>query len=198
MRYFDTVSKSGGVFFIQRFEKNKLVYNMRAENFLYDTMKNVWKFNHVLERKMVGDTEFISLTPELSRKFKFKPVDLRKDEFLKDRLTTPQLDELIEIEEIRAKERVNALQVERYNRDAIPISVIVLSMIGAIIASKKVRGGSGFHMAIGILLSVLYVLFSKFSIVFSSKGNFPPLLAAWTPNLFFIMLAFYLYRRAPK
>lgn len=198
MRYFDTVSKSGGVFFIQKFEKNKLVYNMRAENFLYDTMKNVWKFNHVLERKMVGDTEFISLTPELSRKFKFKPVDLRKDEFLKDRLTTPQLDELIEIEEIRAKERVNSLLAERYNRDAIPISVIVLSMIGAIIASKKVRGGSGFHMAVGILLSVLYVLFSRFSIVFSSKGNFPPLLAAWTPNLIFIMLAFYLYRKAPK
>lgn len=66
------------------------------------------------------------------------------------------------------------------------------------LASRKVRGGSGAHIAIGVLLSVTYILFSRFSVVFATKGSFSPLLAAWTPNLVFGLLAFYIYKTAPK
>lgn len=93
---------------------------------------------------------------------------------------------------------LNTLLVERYNRDAIPVSVLILTIIGAVLASKKVRGGSGAHLALGVVVSVMYILFSRFSIVFSSKGDFPPWLAAWTPNIIFGILAFYLYKQAPK
>ena len=41
------------------------------------------------------------------------------------------------------------------------------------------------------------VLGKKFN-VFATKGNFTPFLAAWTPNFIFGILAFYLYRKAPK
>ena len=198
MRYFDTTSKSGGVFFIQKFINNKLVYNLRAENFAWDTATKQWKMNKVLERTMEGDKEILKASVTLTKKYNFKPRDLRKDEFLKDRLTTPELNQLIQLEKLRGKEGINSLLVERYNRDAIPVSVIILSLIGAILASKKVRGGSGFHLAVGVVLSVLYILFSRFSIVFATKGNFPPLLAAWLPNILFGGLALYFYYKAPK
>ena len=90
------------------------------------------------------------------------------------------------------------LQVERYNRDAIPVSVFILTIIGAVLASRRTRGGSGLHLAMGVFISVSYILFSRFSIVFATKGNFTPFLAAWTPNFFFGVLAFYLYKKAPK
>jgi lipopolysaccharide export system permease protein len=67
-----------------------------------------------------------------------------------------------------------------------------------VMASRKVRGGSGMHLAIGVVISVLYILFSRFSLVFATKGNFTPLLAAWMPNIIFGLLAIYLYKRAPK
>ena len=130
--------------------------------------------------------------------YDFKPADLKKDSYLKDQLTTAELNEFISKERLRGSEMLNTLEVERYNRDAIPISVFILTLIGAILASKKVRGGSGFHLAIGVVISVLYILFSRFSIVFATKGNFTPLLAAWTPNIFFGILAIYLYKKAPK
>jgi lipopolysaccharide export system permease protein len=38
----------------------------------------------------------------------------------------------------------------------------------------------------------------KFSVTFSIKGNFPPMLAAWLPNIIFSVLAGWLYVRAPK
>jgi lipopolysaccharide export system permease protein len=71
-------------------------------------------------------------------------------------------------------------------------------MIGATLASRKVRGGSGAQLAIGVVLSVLYILFGRFSLVFATKGNFTPFLAAWVPNLVFGVLAFYLYKRAAR
>ena len=130
--------------------------------------------------------------------YNFQPIDLRKDDYLKDQMTTPDLNRFIQAERKRGSEMLNTLMVERYNRDAIPVSVLVLTIIGAVLASRKVRGGSGFHLAVGVIISVLYILFSRFSIVFATKGNFTPWLAAWTPNILFGALAFYLYRKAPK
>ena len=93
---------------------------------------------------------------------------------------------------------LNMLLVARYNRDAIPVSVLILTIIGAVLASRKIRGGSGLHLAIGVIISVLYILFSRFSIVFATKGSFTPFIASWTPNIIFGLLAFYLYKKAPK
>jgi lipopolysaccharide export system permease protein len=198
IRYFDTASKSGGNFFIQRFLKNQLVYNLRSDNIAWDTAVNKWKLSGVMERTLNGDSEVIRRNRSLTMEYNFKPRDLRRDEYLKDRLSTTELDDLIKLEKLRGTEGINSLLVERYNRDSIPVSVIILTLIGAILSSKKVRGGSGFHLAAGVIWSVLYILFSRFSIVFATKGSFPALLAAWTPNMIFAVLTYYFYLRASK
>jgi lipopolysaccharide export system permease protein len=61
-----------------------------------------------------------------------------------------------------------------------------------------VRGGSGLHLAIGIVIAVIFILLDRFSTVFSIKGDFPPLLAAWLPNAIFGGIAYWLYRVTPK
>ncbi len=198
IRGYDTILKSGTGFFAQRFLNNRLIYNLRAENISWDTASGKWKLANVLERNFDSLTEQVKHSPEILMNYNFKPRELRRDEYLKDQLPTPELDEFIEMERLRGSEMLNTLLVERYNRDAIPVSVIILTIIGAVLASRKIRGGSGLHLAIGVVISVLYILFSRFSIVFATKGNFTPFLAAWTPNFFFGLLAFYLYRSAPK
>ena len=154
--------------------------------------------NNVMEHFFINDKESAKHHTTLLMSYDFKPMDLRKDEYLKDRLPTPELKELIRKEEIRGSEGINSLLVERYNRDSIPVSVIILSMIGATLSSRKVRGGSGFHLAIGVVLSVLYILFGRFSLVFATKGSFTPFLAAWVPNIIFGSLAYYFYTRAAR
>jgi lipopolysaccharide export system permease protein len=198
IRGYDTVYKSGNGFFVQRFKNNKLVYNLRAEQFNWDSTRKKWKLLNAVERSLDSISETVTRTPEKLVAYNFKPRDLRKDEFLKDQLPTPELNEFIKLERLRGSESLNMLLVERYNRDAIPASVLILTIIGAVLASRKIRGGSGLHLAIGVIISVLYILFSRFSLVFATKGNFTPFLAAWTPNLIFGILAFYLYKKAPK
>ena len=198
IRGYDTVLKSGNGFFVQKFKNNKLVYNLRSEVFSWDTAARKWKLFNAVERRLDSISERITKTPELVISYNFKPRDLRKDDYLKDQLPTPELNDFIKIERLRGSEMLNALLVERYNRDAIPVSVLILTIIGAVLASRKIRGGSGLHLAIGVIISVLYILFGRFSLVFATKGNFTPFIASWTPNIIFGLLAFYLYKKAPK
>ena len=198
IRGYDTVLKVGSGFFVQRFVKNKLAYNLRAETINWDSTSKKWKLGIVVERNFDSLSERVQRSNEALMNYNFKPRELRRDDYLKDQLPTPELDEFIKMERLRGSEMLSTLLVERYNRDAIPVSVIILTLIGAVLASRKIRGGSGLHLAIGVVISVMYILFSRFSIVFATKGNFTPFLAAWTPNFFFGILAFYLNRKAPK
>jgi lipopolysaccharide export system permease protein len=195
---YDTISKTGNGFFMQKFNDNKLIYNLRASNFNWDTASKKWRLSSVSERTFNEISETVVNSVEKKMNYSFKPVDLRKDDYLKDEMSTPDLDAFIKREKIRGSEILSTLQVERYNRDAIPVSVIILTVIGTVLASRKVRGGSGAHIAIGVVLSMLYILLSRFSVVFATKGSFPPLIAAWMPNVLFGILALYLYRRAAK
>ena len=78
---------------------------------------------------------------------------MRRDEYLKDKLTTPELKEFIRMEEIRGSEGLNTFKEERYHRDATPFSIIIMTMIGAIISTRKIRGGSGLQLAIGLVMA---------------------------------------------
>lgn len=198
LRYYDTTSRKGNNFFIQTFKNNRLVYNLRAETITWDTSTNKWRLDRVLERKFNDLNEDISERPTLQITYNFKPRDLQRDEYMKDKLSSPDLNEFIQLEKIRGSEDVNTLLIEEYTRVTIPVSIVILTLIGAILASRKIRGGSGFHLAMGVVITVLYILVSRFATVFSVKGNFNPWLAAWTPNFVFGLLVVYLYKKAPK
>lgn len=195
---YDTVSRTGNNLFVQHYKNNALDYNLRAISFTWDSAQRKWKLNNVQERYVEGINEKVQLTSTKWMEYNFTPIDLRRDDYLKDQMTTPMLNEFIKKEKSRGSEMVSALLVERHNRDAIPVSVFILTIIGAVLASRKVRGGSGIHLAIGVIISVLYVLLSRLSVVFATKGNFPPFLASWTPNILFAFVAYYFYKKAPK
>ncbi|MEO6818846.1 MAG: LptF/LptG family permease [Ginsengibacter sp.] len=198
LRYYDTTSRTGNNFFIQKFNKTKLVYNLHAQTIMWDTAVNKWKLLNVVVRNIHGLRMNLTETPEMQMEFNFKPRDLQRDDYTKDKLTTPELNEYISLEQLRGSENVNALILEKENRNANPVSVLILTIIGATVSSRKIRGGSGFHLAIGVLICVLYILVGRFSAVFSLKANFNPIVAAWLPNVVFGVLAWFLYRRAAK
>lgn len=198
IRSYDTVSKSAGTFFLQRFNGNQLVYNIRADRFIWDTATKDWRLEQAVVRNIDGMYESVATDSVLHVSLNFLPEELKRDDYIKDKLTSRELDYFIEREELRGAEGLNTLKVERYRRDATPVSVLILSIIGAVVASRKIRGGSGIHLAFGIITAAVFILMDKFSTVFSTKGNFPPMLAAWLPNIIFAVIAYWLYKRAPK
>ena len=164
----------------------------------WDTAKKNWKLTNVTERRIDRMKETLRQIPSMNIDLKLKPRDLSNDEYLKDKLTTPELNEFISTEKLRGREGLEAFEVEGYRRSATPFTVLLLTMIGAIIAGRKTRGGSGLHLALGIIIASLFILSDRFSTVFSVQGDLSPLLAAWLPNTVFSLVAIYLYIRSPK
>ena len=198
IRYYDTTSHRGNNFFIQRFKNNELVYNLRAEIIEWDTLSKGWKLQNVMEQNVNQRRENIIHKTSSVMKYNFKPRDLQRDEYMKDKMPTKDLNEFINLEKLRGSEIVNTLLVEKYNRDAIPASVLVLTFIAAILASRKRKGGNGYHLLMGVIICISYILISRFAIVFAIKANFNALLAAWIPNVIFGLVGVYLYRVSPK
>lgn len=198
IKTYDSTQKSAGGFFLHRTKGNQVIYNLRADAMKWDTAKKNWRLTNAVERRIESKGEVINTYPSYNIDLNLKPNDLRYDYYLKDKLTTAHLKEIIKMEQLRGTEGLNTLKVELYRRTATPVSVFLLTIIGAIIASRKTRGGSGLHIAIGLVIAAIFILADKFSSTFSVKGNFHPLLAAWVPNLFFTIICWWLYRRAPK
>ncbi len=198
IKYYDSIMKTAGGFFLHRIKENKVIYNLRADVMKWDTAKRNWQLTNAVERKVGPKGEDVNVYPTMNINLNLQPNDLKYDYYLKDKLTTDQLKEIIKMEELRGTEGLNTLKVERYRRSATPVSVFLLTIIGAIIASRKTRGGSGLHIAIGFIIAAIFILTDKFSSTFSVKGNFHPLVAAWVPNVFFTFVCWWLFKRAPK
>jgi lipopolysaccharide export system permease protein len=198
IREYDTSTKSAQGFFLNRTKDNKLVYNLRAQTIRWDTTRKKWQLLNAAERTLNTLGEVLKLHDTLIINLQVKHEELRKDEYLKDKLTTPELAVFIKREELRGTEGLNALKVELYRRTATPAAVLLLTMIGVVIASRKTRGGSGMHLALGIVIAAMFIISDRFSTVFATKGSLPPLLAAWLPNIAFAIVAYLLYRRTPK
>jgi lipopolysaccharide export system permease protein len=198
LRNYDTANKMASNFFLQKLKGNKVYYNIRAENVRWDPIRKDWRLSSVVERTINGVKETLNKRDTMHVNLNVQPRELRRDDYLKDKLTTPELKQFIHMEEVRGSEGLNTFKVELYHRDATPFSVMIMALIGAILATRKIRGGSGLHLAVGIVIAAIFVVMDKFSLTFSTKGDFPPMLAAWLPNIIFTGIACILYVKAPK
>jgi lipopolysaccharide export system permease protein len=90
------------------------------------------------------------------------------------------------------------IEVERHARFSYPISTFILTIIGVALASRKVRGGMGMHIGIGIALCFIYLMVGRVSEQIAISGSIEPWIGVWLPNIIFAIIAIIVYRKAPK
>jgi lipopolysaccharide export system permease protein len=188
-------NNTGNRFCEEKISNDQLKQKLMADYATYDTVKKIWHLHNVVIRTNDTLTERIKKVPEMEVKYPFAPEDLNKSDAIKEALTTPQLNKYIDQEKLRGRENLNLYYIEKYRRTAQPFAAFILTIIGACIASRKIRGGSGFHLALGIAISATYIMFLQTSTTFATKASLDPLIAVWIPNFIFGGLAYYLYRR---
>ena len=66
------------------------------------------------------------------------------------------------------------------------------------IASRKIKGGIGIHLGLGILIAFTYILFMQISTNFATKSKIPAKLAVWIPNIIYGIVCIYLIKKAVK
>lgn len=199
MMSYDYQANIGYNFTAEKIQGTSLKEKLWAERASYDSTTKKWKLFTVRIRTNNGIKESLRFLQDTVCDYgTFKPADLEEDDAIKEALTTPELNRYIAREKLRGTETLNFFYVEKHRRTAQPFAGLILTIIGACIASRKIRGGSGLHLAIGICISALYIMAMQFTNTFSTKAGLNPLLAVWIPNIIFGTLALYLYRRQIK
>jgi lipopolysaccharide export system permease protein len=195
LKSYTAATNDGYQFCYEEIKKGVLIKKMWAETIKYDSLKNNWILNGIQQRTWVGEKETYTNYATLTRKFDFVPADIVEVLEQKQAMTTKELLKYIAREKHSGNPALAVYEVELHRRSGAPFSVLVLTIIGACMASFKVRGGSGLHLAIGILISGAYVIFMQFSTTFAIKGSLSPMISVWIPNVLFSGLAFYIYKK---
>lgn len=198
MENYKPTDGSGFKFSIDKFKDGKLVYKLRSEKIDWDKNKKKWRIQNYYIRELKKDRDVITKGLILDTVFPFKPDDFSFTAHLKEEMTTPELKDYIKDMYRQGLPDIEFYEVERYRRTSSAFSIYILTLIGVSVASRRVRGGLGWHLVLGIGMSALYEIIMKFSITFATNSSLPPVIAVWIPNFIFATVGVYLVLKAPK
>ncbi len=199
--YFENYTPTTGTgfkFSIDKFVEGRLVYKLRSEKIEWEKKTGHWLISNYYIRELNPNGDKITTGVTLDTVFNFKPDDITFSEHKKEMMTTPELKDYITYMYKGGQTDIEFYEVEKYRRTASSFSIYIFTLIGVSVASRKVRGGLGWHIVLGIGLCALYEVLMKFTITFSTNSSLPPLLGVWIPNVIYITLAAYLLKKAPK
>lgn len=186
-------------FTLERFDTNrKLVYKLKSQKIAWDHQVRNWIAIDWQARYFRQDDEEFRTGDSLRLPLPVEPRDFGRQKYSIRAKTNPELSRFITLEKLRGNKEVATYMVEYYRRSSIPFSAIVLVIIAFALASRKVRGGMGLHLGLGILLAFSYIMVLQFSSTLVTNAGAPASVALWMPNLLYLLIAIVLMIRAPK
>jgi lipopolysaccharide export system permease protein len=199
MERFENYNKTAYRFSLDKFEDKQLVSHLTARSATYDTTSvHKWTLKNYMIREMDGMKETITKGERLDSIIKMEPQDFLIMKGQQQTMTSPELQEYIAKQKRRGFANIKEFEIEYHQRIAMSFAAFILTAIGVSLSSRKVKGGMGLYLGIGLALSFSYILFQTVSATFAINGNTPPVLAVWIPNILYTFIAIYLYRKAPK
>ena len=195
MSRYDNKTKTGYRFSLEKFEDKLMVSRLTAQSVKYDTL-NRWVLHDYSIREFHDLREKISHGSKRDTIINLEPKDFLIANNDQDMLTIPQLRTYIDRQKSRGVANIKKFEIELHKRYAMTAAAFILTVIGMTLSSKKVKGGMGLNIGIGLLLSFSYILFTTITSTFAVSGYTSPMVAMWIPNAVYIIIAIYLYRRA--
>ncbi len=198
MESFDNQSNVGNRFSLEKFKGDDLKMKLMADRITWDSVSRKWTMENFSIRYVDSLKERMVTGIKKDTILDMKPVDFDIRDNIFSAMNYWELNDKIKKEKIRGSGIMVNLELEKYKRYTYPFSTYVLTLIGVALSSRKVRGGVGLPLGIGIFLSFVYILFLQFSTVFALKGGLPAIIAVLIPNVFFAILGVILAIKAPK
>jgi lipopolysaccharide export system permease protein len=188
----------GYKFTMEQFEENKLVYKLSADYIRWDTLAGNWEVENYFIRKIEDLNEVVESGLKKQIHFNLNPQEFNRRIDNVETMNMFELDKFIAEERYKGSENVVYYEIEKHKRIAMPFATFILTIIGVSIASRKVRGGIGLHIGIGLLIAFSYIMFQQIAITFATNAGLSAMIAMWIPNFLYLVLGLYLLRIAPK
>lgn len=197
MARYDNTTRSGYHFSLVEFDGKTMKSRLTAENIRYDSA-GLWTCSTWKIRKFDGNHETLTQGGKLDTLLNIEPRDFLISKNDEQTLTSPQLKEYIDRQKSRGVANIKSFEVEYEKRFAMTAAAFILTIIGLSLSSRKVRGGMGVNIGIGLLLSFSYILFMTVTSSFAVSGYTSARIAMWIPNVIYSIIAILLYRKASR
>ena len=197
MSRYDNNTKTGYRFSLEKFEGKILKSRLTAQTVTYDSAYH-WIIKDYMIRNFNGMREELTRGSRLDSIITIEPSDFLISRYDSELMTTSALKTYIDRQKKRGVANIKDFEIEYEKRFAMTAASFILTVIGMSLSSRKVKGGMGVNIGIGLLLCFSYILFSTVSSTFAVSGATSPRVAVWLPNIVYSIIAVYLYRKAPK
>ncbi|NBB89356.1 MAG: LptF/LptG family permease [Bacteroidetes bacterium] len=200
VRYYRKSDTSARDVRIEEFDGAKIKKVTAIKALRWAESPNIWEISEFTEHYYYDDNEKIYHFPDSSykRELNLFPSDFEEFKHDRDQLTSTQLLNYLEEQRRRGRSGLRVYEVEFHRRTADAVTIIILTIIGMAVASRKERGGAGVHLAVGIALGAIFVFLSRFSIAFATNQAGSALLGVWIPNILFFFISLFLLSRAQR
>lgn len=195
---YNALQLTGHRFSLEKIENKKLIYKLNSDRIKWDSISECWIADRWTSRSLEGHREIIERGTDKPVMIDIKPQDFITNKEDIKTMDLMELNQRIEEEQMKGTTMVINYEVEKHKRIANPFATLILTFIGVSISSRKVRGGIGLHLGVGITITFSYILFMQISTVFGTNSTLSPFWAAWMPNIFFGVMALIMIRVAPK
>ena len=182
---------------LEHFDGKKLIMRITADRIHYDSAY-YWHFDKYVRRDFDGMRETLTRGNRLDTIIPILPKELFYTAENAQMMPNPELKAYIKTQRQRGSGNVQAFETEWWKRWASPIGAFIMTLLGVTLSSKKVRGGMGKNLGVGLTLSALYILFSTVSTTFSVNGVMSPFMSVWLPNFIFLAIGVVLYWSVSK
>lgn len=182
---------------LEHFDGKKLSMRITADRITHDSAYH-WHLDKYVRRDFDGLRETLTRGDRLDTIIPILPKELFYTAENAQMMPNPELKAYINTQRKRGTGNVQAFETEWWKRWASPIGAFIMTLLGVTLSSKKVRGGMGKNLGIGITLSALYILFSTVSTTFSVNGVMSPFMSVWLPNILFLAIGIVLYIRVSR
>ena len=184
---------------LERYGGTSIAESLEASDVTVDPETGRWHAQRYILRHITPDgEETFEQRRDLDTLINLDVRELGRVDKIISTMKIGELNDFLRQQRAKGSSAINVIEVERHTRFAYPMATFILTLIGVSLSSRKVRGGTGLHIGIGIALCFSYIMFNRVFEEFAKSGSMPVGLAVWTPNIIFALIAAYLYRKAPK
>ncbi len=198
--YMETFNNNMGYrFTMEHIKGEEMPYKLMAETIRWDSVTKHWTiFNYTIRKILADGTQKLTSGMVKDTALNLNPADFveRLDDV--QAMNYKELNAYIDKKRMEGSTNIAAFQVEKDQRTAFPFATFILTIIGVSLSSRKVRGGTGLHVGVGLMIAFSFILFMQISTTFAAGGFISPVVSVWIPNFIYGIVAYFMLRMAPK
>ncbi len=198
IEYWSNETFTGQKLSIEQFDGRRLVSKLMSQSVSYDTLHKRWTLVDYIVRTSGTKGDKIYAAIQTDTLLPFTPAIFQVENRDVETMNYFELNEFVEKERESGSNYMDFYLIEKYKRWSTPFSTIILTLIAVPLAGRRVRGGVGLHIGMGVGLGFSYIFFDKVAVTYAINGTLAPVLAAWLPNVIFLFVGAYLIRTAQR